>query len=209
MRAVELDDVIDQVIAERVINRHRGKWIALFALLVVLALVILVLGGWKAPTGRQVPTYKAPYTVAAGRFEFSFESAELKITPATKYDEAKTTVSVTVFIKNIDGETRTTYSMSGNLLRLVPTKGKLVESNGATCDADLNYKIVYGLPAKKCTASFDVPASYRDTAVEIGVFAESYESDDDPMATDQPYWHNEKAVAVVQLEAKIVTEKES
>ncbi len=204
---MELDDVIDQVIAERVINRHRGKWIAAFALLVALVLVILFLGGWKEPEGRQVPTLRAPVSVTAGRFEFGFESATLTKKPKGTYSSAESYVTVTLFIMNIDDETRTSDSMQGSLLRLVPAKGDLIESNGATCDADLNYTLVYGLEARKCTAKFDVPQEFTDTEIEIGVLGESYESDEGFAVVDRPYWHHEEPVAVVQLTAKKVTEE--
>ena len=42
-----LDDVIDAMIADRVIHRHRRKWLIALALVVVLVLVILFTGGWK------------------------------------------------------------------------------------------------------------------------------------------------------------------
>jgi hypothetical protein len=204
---VELDDVIDQVIAERVIARHRGKWIAAFVLLLVLAVVILVLGGWKKPEGRQVPTYDAPKTVDAGKWRFEFVSAKLIHEPGGTYSSASSRVEVKAFVTNIDDETRTSDSVYGRLLRLVPAKGDLIESNGAKCDGELNYKIVYGLKAKACVFTFDVDPRYEDTAVEIGVLGESYESDEGFAVSDRPYWHNEAAVAVVDFKAEEVTEK--
>ena len=70
-----LDDVIDAMIADRVIHRHRRKWLIAIALVVVLALVVLVTGGWKEKEGRTVPTLTAPATVEAGRCEFDFTKA--------------------------------------------------------------------------------------------------------------------------------------
>ncbi len=47
-----LDDVIDAMIADRVIHRHRRKWLIALASIVVLAVVVFFTGGWKEKKGR-------------------------------------------------------------------------------------------------------------------------------------------------------------
>ena len=46
-----LDDVIDAMIADRVIHRHRRKWLIAIAIVVVLAVVVFFTGGWKEKHG--------------------------------------------------------------------------------------------------------------------------------------------------------------
>ncbi|WP_112245450.1 hypothetical protein [Kribbella monticola] len=204
-----LDDVIDAMIADRVIHRHRRKWLIAIAAVLVLALVIFVTGGWKEKKGRKVDTLKAPVTLTAGRYEFGFTSAEIIRTPKTTYDPAKSRLVVSFDLKNVDTEKHETQSLSGDLLQLVPGHGAdLIDSNGATCRDQLNYKLVYGLPAVPCTAEFKVPNDFKESVVEIGVLGEKWESDNALLGlSDKPYWHNEEATAVVQLETTIKTEK--
>ncbi len=72
-----LDDVIDAMIADRVIHRHRRKWLIALALVVVLAVVIFFTGGWKEKKGRAVDTMDAPVTLKAGRFEVGVSKAKI------------------------------------------------------------------------------------------------------------------------------------
>ncbi|TDU89856.1 hypothetical protein EV138_3436 [Kribbella voronezhensis] len=204
-----LDDVIDAMIADRVIHRHRRKWLIAIAAVLVLALVIFVTGGWKEKKGRKVDTLKAPVTLTAGRYEFGFTSAVIVRTPKTTYEPAASKLVVSFDLKNMDTESQETESLSGGLLRLVPADhSDFIESNGATCRSQLNYKLVYGLPAVPCTTEFKVPNDFADKIAEIGVFGEKWESDNALLGlSDKPYWHNEEPTAVVQLETTIKTEK--
>ena len=203
-----LDDVIDAMIADRVIHRHRRKWLIAIALVVVLALVVLFTGGWKQKQGRKVPTLTAPVTLTAGRFEYDFTKAEIVRTPATKYSEAKAELRVYFDVKNVDDEEHTSHRVDGDLLRFVPGGGKpLAESNGANCRGILGWQLVYGLPPENCFTKFDIPANFTADVVEVGVLAEKYEGDDAVMgANDAPYWHNEEAEAVVQLKPTVVVD---
>lgn len=204
-----LDDVIDAMIADQVIHRHRRKWLIALGLVVVLVLVILFTGGWKEKKGRRVDTVQAPVTVEAGRFEFGFTAAKIIRTPKTTYDPAKSRLQVYFELKNIDDEQKKSVVLSGGLLNLIPGGGKdLIESNGATCHDQLNYVLVYGLPAQSCFAKFDVPADFTATEIELAVFGEKYESDNGLLGVSEvPYWHNEEAVNAVKLPTTIETEK--
>jgi hypothetical protein len=202
-----LDDVIDAMIADRVIHRHRRKWLIAFALVLVLALVIQVTGGWKEKKGRTVDTVQAPTTLEAGRFEFGVSSARIIRTKKTTYDPAKASLVVSMEVKNIDSETKESVVMSGDLLQIVPgpdlikTNGKeLIKSSGATCHDKINYLFVYGLPAQSCTVKFDVPANFSAKEVEIGVLAEQFTSDDTLTgASGDPYWQRATPQAVVRV----------
>jgi hypothetical protein len=211
--AVEsLDDVIDAMIADRVIHRHRRKWLIAIALVVVLALVILVTGGWKEKKGRTVDTFQAPATLEAGRFEFGISSAKIIRTKKTTYDPAKASLEVSMEVKNIDSETKASNVMSGDLLQIVPGPDlikaignkELIKSNGATCHGELNYVFVYGLPAQSCTAKFDIPANFSAKEIEVGVLAEQFISDDELTgASGDPYWQDETPRAVVRVPTTI------
>jgi hypothetical protein len=203
-----LDDVIDAMIADRVIHRHRRKWLIAIAIVVLLALVILFTGGWKQKKGRTVDTLPAPVTVAAGRFEYGVTSARIIRIPKSSYDPAKARVEVSIDLKNIDAQQKKSISVPGSLLILVPGGGKdIIESNGATCRGKLGYVFVYGLPAETCTTKFDVPADFAADVIELGIKGEKYESDDSLLgATAKPYWHNEVPVAVVRVPATTTTE---
>jgi hypothetical protein len=206
-----LDDVIDAMIADRVIHRHRRKWLIAIALVVVLALVILVTGGWKEKKGRTVDTMQAPITLEAGRFEFGISSARIIRTKKTSYDPAKASLVLSMEVKNIDSETKESVVMSGDLLQLVPgpdlikTNGKeLIKSNGATCHGELGSLFVYGLPAQPCTVKFDIPADFSAREIEVGVLAEEFTSDDELSgASGDPYWHNETPHTVVRVPTTI------
>ncbi|HEY0687518.1 MAG TPA: hypothetical protein VGD71_00645 [Kribbella sp.] len=211
-----LDDVIDAMIADRVIHRHRRKWLIAIALVVVLALVILVTGGWKEKKGRTVDTVQAPTTLEAGRFEFGISNARIVRTKKTTYDPAKASLVVSMEVKNIDSETKASNVMSGNLLQMVPGpdlikamgKKELIKSNGATCHGELNYVFVYGLPAQSCTAKFDIPANFSAKEIEVGVLAEQFISDDELTgASGDPYWQNETPWAVVRVPTTIEVAK--
>jgi hypothetical protein len=203
-----LDDVIDAMIADRVIHRHRRKWVIAIALVVVAALVILATGGWKEKKGRTVETLDAPVTVEAGRYEFGFSEAEIIRRPKTSTRPAEARVELKLELKNTDGEEKESDSLSGKFLVLVPGPGKdLIESNGATCRGELNYVLVYGLPAETCTAKFEVPADFAGETLEFGVLGEKYESDNGLLGlSEKPYWHREAAVAVIRVPAKTMTE---
>jgi len=204
-----LDDVIDAMIADRVIHRHRRKWLIVLALILVLAVVVFFAGGWKEKKGRKVDTLQAPVTLTAGRYEYGFKSAEIVRIPKTKYEPASSKVLVSLDLKNMDTETQETESIMGSLLQLVPADGSdFIKSNGATCQEQLNYRLVYGLSALPCTAEFKVPNDFKDSTIEIGVLGEKFESDNALLGlSDKPYWHNEVAEAVVQLKSTIRTEK--
>jgi hypothetical protein len=209
MAVESLDDVIDAMIADRVIHRHRRKWLIAIAAVLALALVVLFTGGWKEKKGRKVDTLQAPVTLTAGRYEFGFTSVEIIRTPKTKYDEAQSRVVVAFDLKNTDNEKKETQSLSGDLLQLVPADGSdFIKANGATCRGQLNYKLVYGLSALPCTAEFKVPNDFKDPVIEIGVLGEKFEADSALLGlSDKPYWHNEAPDAVVQLKSTIRTEK--
>jgi hypothetical protein len=182
---------------------------------VVLALVILVTGGWKEKKGRTVDTVQAPITLEAGRFEFGISGARIIRTKKTTYAPAKASLLVTMEVKNIDSETKASVVMSGDLLQIVPgpdlikTNGKdRIESNGATCHGQLNYVFVYGLPAQSCTAKFDVPANFSAKEIEVGVLAEQFISDDEITgASGDPYWQNETPHTVVRVPTTIEVAK--
>lgn len=204
-----LDDVIDAMIADRVINRHRRKWLIVVAIVVVVAVVVLFTGGWKEKTGRKVPTMTAPATVTAGRFEFNFTRAEIVRTPKDKYTDAKAELRVYFDVKNVDSEEQASHRVDGDLLRLVPGGGKdLVQSNGADCRGELGWQLVYGLPPESCFTKFDIDPDFAADMVEVGILGEKYESDSGLIgASEEPYWHNEEPTAVVQLKPTIVVDK--
>ena len=146
-----LDEVIDAMIADRVIHRHRRIWLVLIALVLVAILVVLATGGWKEKKGRTVPTLDAPVTVTAGRFEFNFTKAEIRQKPKGAYSDAETKLRVYFTVKNIDTEEQTSESVGNNLLLFVPGGDKEnVESNSDTCRGDhLHWPLVYGLPPQE------------------------------------------------------------
>ncbi|MFI7059931.1 hypothetical protein ACIBL3_03015 [Kribbella sp. NPDC050124] len=201
-----LDDVIDAMIADRVIHRHRRKWLIAIALVVVLALVVLATGGWKERKGRTVPTLSAPVTVEAGKWEYNFTKAEIRVKKAGEYSDPETELRVYFDLKNIDEEEMTSDSLPGKLLVFVPGGGaEYVDSNGADCRGELNWVIVYGLPPESCYTTFKVAPDFTSDLVEIGVQGERYESDDSLFgANDDPYWQNERPDAVVQLKPETV-----
>jgi len=201
-----LDDVIDAMIADRVIHRHRRKWLIGIALVVVLALVVLATGGWKEKVGRTVPTLTAPATVESGKWEYNFTKAEIRVRKKSEYRDAEAELRVYFDLKNIDSEEQTSDSLQGKLLVFVPGGGQdYVDSNGADCRGELNWVIVYGLPPESCYTTFKVPADFTSDLVEIGVQGERYESDNGLLGADEdPYWHNERPDAVVQLKPAVV-----
>jgi hypothetical protein len=203
-----LDDVIDAMIAEKVIHRHRRKWLIAIAVVVVLALVILLTGGWKEKTGRTVKTVEAPVTVEAGRFEYGFSTAEIVRTPKGPSQAAETRVEVKLELKNIDDEKKKTEFIHGELLVLVPGAGKdPIESNGATCRGELGYRLVYGLPGETCSAKFEVPVDFQADVIEIGVLGEQFVGDNGLLgATEEPYWQSPVPEAVVRMPATVRTE---
>ncbi|MGC4936837.1 hypothetical protein [Kribbella sp. DT2] len=206
-----LDDVIDAMIADRVIHRHRRKWLIALALVVVLLVVLFLTGGFKEHKGRSIPTVEAPTSVQAGRFEYGFTEAKIIRTPKTDYSEAKARLQVYFDLKNIDKETKTSLTMSGRQLNLVPGGGAdLIESNGATCHDELNVVQVYGLASQPCYAKFDIPADFAEDVVEIGVMAEEFKADDGVTgASEEPYWHSPGvAHSVVRIKTTIETEKD-
>lgn len=203
-----LDDVIDAMIAEKVIHRHRRKWLIAIALIVVAALVVLATGGWKEKTGRTVDTLAAPVTIEAGRYEFGFSTAEIIRTPKTSTQAAETRVELKLELKNIDDEEKKTNFLAGKLLVLVPGGGKdVIESNGAKCRGELGYKLVYGLPGETCTSKFEVPVDYEAETIEFGVLAEQYIGDNELLgAAGDPYWQSPIPEAVVRVPATVRTE---
>jgi hypothetical protein len=206
-----LDDVIDAMIADRVIHRHRRKWLIALALVVVLAVVLFLTGGFKEHQGRSIPTFDAPTTVQAGRFEYGFTAAKIIREPKTDYSEAKARLQVYFDLKNIDTETQTAISLNGRNLRLVPGGGAdLIESNGANCHGELNVVQVYGLASQPCFTKFDVPADFAEETVEIGVMAEEFKTDDGITGAqdETPYWHSAGvAHSVVRLKTTVEIEK--
>ncbi|GAA1573394.1 MULTISPECIES: hypothetical protein [Kribbella] len=201
-----LDEVIDAMIADRVIHRHRRVWLLVIALLVAAILVVLATGGWKEKKGRTVPTLDAPATVTAGRFEYTFTKAEIVRKPKTEYSKAEASLRVYFTAKNIDTEEQKSESISGELLRFVPPgHADLVESNGDSCKGDnLNWVLVYGLPPEECSTKFDVGPNFTADVVEIGVLQEHYEGDNSALgANPKPYWHNPDAAAVVRLKPTV------
>ncbi|MFF0266060.1 hypothetical protein [Kribbella sp. NPDC004536] len=204
-----LDEVIDAMIADRVIHRHRRIWLVVIALVVAAILVVLATGGWKEKKGRTVPTLEAPATVTAGRFEFTFTKAEIVRKPKTDYSKAEASLKVYFTAKNIDSEEQTSDFVAGELIRFVPGGGKdLVESNGDACKGDnLGWLLVYGLPPEDCSTKFDVDPDFNADVVEIGVLQEHYESDNSALgANDKPYWQSPDAAAVVRLKPTVVVD---
>jgi hypothetical protein len=92
----------------------------------------------------------------------------------------------------------------------VPGGGQdLIESNGAKCRGELNYKLVYGLPAETCISKFEVPVDYSAETIEFGVLGEQYVSDNELLgAAGDPYWQSPIPKAVVRVPATIRTESE-
>lgn len=204
-----LDEVIDAMIADRVIHRHRRIWLLVIALVVVAALVILATGGWKEKKGRTVPTFTAPATVTAGRFEYNLTKAEIVRKPKTQYDEAESTLMVYLDAKNIDSEEHESTRIDPSMFRFVPGGGAdNVEGDSATCKDDrIGWRLVYGLPPESCVVKFKVGPNFTADVVEIGVLQEHYVSDNSALgANDDPYWHDEDAAAVVRLEPKVVVD---
>ncbi|GAA3079357.1 hypothetical protein JOF29_004946 [Kribbella aluminosa] len=202
-----LDEVIDAMIADRVIHRHRRVWLLVIALLIAAILVILAAGGWKEKKGRTVPTLEAPATVTAGRFEYTFTKAEIVRKPKTKYSKAEASLKVYFTAKNIDSEEQKSDSVQGNMIRFVPGGGAdLIESNGDSCKSDhLGWVLVYGLPPEECSTKFDVGPNFTADVVEIGVLQEHYESDNAALGlVDKPYWQSPDAAAVVRLKPTVV-----
>jgi hypothetical protein len=201
-----LDDVIDAMIADRVIHRHRRKWLIALAVVVVLALVILVTGGWKKRTGAAVDTVDAPYTVDAARFEYGIRSAKIVRTPKTEYQKAEAKVIVSMDAKNTDSETKASASINGDDLLLVVANGEPL-SAGVRCKDDFGYNLVYGLRSVECTAEYEVAPDYDDTAVKIGVVGQAYEAENSLVSSDEPVWQQGDALVVVQMKATVETEK--
>jgi len=200
---VELDEVIDQMIAERVIHRHRRTWIVFFVLLFAGILLVWLLDGWDEPERKVIKTVDAPYTFEGGRFEYRINAATLHHTPKGKYTDAAAELIVSMGIRNVDEETKESNSVSGDQLYLLPKSGKPVASNGATCHGDLNYKLVYGLPTQKCTVKFDMPPTYKETDVRMAIIAEEFRDDGKIIgASDNPYWHGGDVKLIVKLTAK-------
>ncbi|MFI5734529.1 hypothetical protein ACIA49_30725 [Kribbella sp. NPDC051587] len=209
-----LDDVIDDLIADRVIRRHRRIWLIVIAAVVVLALLVLATGGWKEKTGRSVPTLivtaDAPATVTAGRWEYSFSKAEIVREPKTEYSAAKAELLVYFELRNIDTEDKRSVYLNGDLVRLVPGGGKdLVKSNGATCRGEIGWVIVYGLPPESCFTKFEIEPDFSADQIEVGILAEQYISDNGLLGADEdPYWHSPEAAAVVRLKPTVVIKDE-
>ncbi|TCC43491.1 hypothetical protein [Kribbella sindirgiensis] len=202
-----LDEVIDAMIADRVIHRHRRIWLLVIALIVAAALVILATGGWKEKKGRVVPTMDAPATVTAGRFEFGFTKAEIIRKPKGEYSEAETVLRVYFTAKNIDSEEHKSESIHNDLLVFVPGGGEdLVDSNGGDCQG-LNWDLVYGLPPVECSTKFEVAPDFAADTVEIGVLGEQYKGDNGALGLqEKPYWQSETPVAVVRLKPTVVVD---
>ncbi|TDW71367.1 hypothetical protein [Kribbella pratensis] len=203
-----LDEVIDAMIADRVIHRHRRIWLLVIALVVVAALIILATGGWKEKKGRTVPTLTAPTTVTAGRFEFSFTKAEIVRTPKTEYDEAESKVKIYFDAKNIDTEEHHSENPRNQLLVLVPGGGaETIESDGVSCRGEINWVLVYGLPPESCSTTFKVDPDFAAKTIEVGVLGETYEAVSGVFgASDNEFWQNEAPVAVVRLDPAVVTD---
>jgi hypothetical protein len=203
-----LDEVIDAMIADRVIHRHRRIWLLLIALIVAAALVILATGGWREKKGRVVPTLEAPATVTAGRFEFGFTKAEIVRKPKTDYSKAETTLKVYFTAKNIDSEEQTSKSVDNDLLVFVPGGGQeVVESNGGDCKGGLNWDLVYGLPPEECSTKFEVEPDFAADLVEIGVFEEHFKADNGSLGlSEKPYWQGATPAAVVRLKPTVVVD---
>ncbi|GAA1567784.1 hypothetical protein GCM10009804_25410 [Kribbella hippodromi] len=196
-----LDEIIDAMIADRVIHRHRRIWLVVIALVVVAALVILATGGWKERKGRSVPTLTAPASVTAGRYEYDFTGAVILRKPKTEYSDAESRIRVSFKAKNIDSEEHKSQNPRSNLLIFVPGHGEdLVDSSGVTCRGEINWVLVYGLPPEDCYTEFKVAPDFKADEVEIGVQAESYEATSGVFgANDTKFWQNETPVAVVRF----------
>ncbi|WP_405063129.1 hypothetical protein OG474_16250 [Kribbella sp. NBC_01505] len=205
-----LDDVIDDLIADRVIRRHRRTWLIVIAAVVVLALLVLATGGWKEKVGRAVPTFDAPATVSAGRWEFSFTKAEIVREPKTEYSAAKAELRVYLDVRNVDTEEHISTAPRGEVLRLVPGGGKdLVNSSYVSCRGELGWVIVYGLPPESCFTKFEIEPDFDADQIEIGILGEQYVSDNGLLgASEDPYWHLPKAAAVVRLKPTVVVKDE-
>ncbi|MEU4391016.1 hypothetical protein [Kribbella sp. NPDC023855] len=206
-----LDDVIDAMIADRVIHRHRRKWLIAIGIVVVLAVVIFFTGGWKEKKGRTVDTVDAPVTLEAGRFEIGVSDAKIIRTPKTEYSPAKARLEVALQLKNIDEEEHTSARFGSDMLRwVIPGKEPVKPKYNVKCkNTDAGAVIVYGLPAEACVVTFDTSPNFKTDKVEIGVLKESYRSASGLLgATEKPYWQGEEAVAVVRVPTKIETETE-
>lgn len=205
-----LDDVIDDLIADRVIRRHRRTWLIVIGIIVAVVLVVLLTGGWKERVGRAVPTYDAPATVSAGRWEFSFTKAEIIREPKTEYSAAKAELRVYFDVRNIDTEEHTSNYVRNDVLRLVPGGGKdLVPSSGASCKGESGWVIVYGLPPESCFTKFEIEPDFAADQIEVGILGEQYISDNGLMgANEDPYWQQAKAAAVVRLKPTVVVKDE-
>jgi hypothetical protein len=207
--AVEsLDDVIDAMIADRVIHRHRRKWLIAVALILVLAIVIFFTGGWKEHKGRTVDTLDAPTTLKAGRFEIGVTAATIIRTPKTEYEPAKARLEVELQLKNIDEETHVSDAFrEDDLLRWVVPGKDPIKPKKASCKDVIGYVLVYGLPAEKCIATFEVSPKYSTDQIEIGVLAEEYAAAEGVFGfSDAKFWGNPTAQAVVRVPTKITTE---
>lgn len=204
-----LDDVIDAMIADRVIHRHRRKWLIALGIVVVLAVVIFFTGGWKEKKGRTVDTVDAPVTLEAGRFEVGVTEAKIIRTPKTDYSPAKARLEVALQLKNIDDEEHTSARFDSDMLRwVIPGKEPVKPKYNVKCkNTDAGAVIVYGLPAEACIATFDTSPNFKTDKIEIGVLKESYRSDSGLLgATDRPFWQGEEPVAVVRVPTKLETE---
>ncbi|MFC9686941.1 hypothetical protein ACFTSF_00240 [Kribbella sp. NPDC056951] len=205
-----LDDVIDDLIADRVIRRHRRTWLIVIGVVIAAALLVLATGGWKQRVGRAVPTYDAPATVAAGRFEFSFTKAEIIREPKTEYSAAKAELRVYFDVRNIDTEEHASTSVRNEVLRMVPGGGAdLVKSNGASCRGETGWAIVPGLPPESCFTKFEIAPDFAADQIEVGILGEQYISDNGLIgANEDPYWQQPKAAAVVRMKPTVVVKEE-
>jgi hypothetical protein len=202
-----LDDVIDAMIADRVIHRHRRKWLIALALVVILALVILVLGGWKKRTGATVDTVDAPYTVDASQFEYGIKSAKIIRTPKSEYQKAEAKVVVSLEALNTDDETHASDSLNGQDILMIVGDEEPLESS-IRCKNEFGYDLVYGLPRVECEAEYKVAPDYSDTHIKIGVIGRSYSPENSLVAGDDPVWQQGDALVVVQMTATVETEKQ-
>jgi hypothetical protein len=203
-----LDDVIDAMIADRVIHRHRRKWLIAVALILVLAVVTFFTGGWKEHKGRTVDTLDAPTTLKAGRFEVGVTNATIIRTPKTEYEPAKARLEVELQLKNVDEETHVSASFREDELLwwVLPGKDPIKPKN-SSCKGIIGYVLVYGLPAEECLATFEVSPRYSTDQIELGVLAEQYAAGDQVLGvSDAKYWGSPTAQAVIRVPTKITTE---
>ena len=201
-----LDDVIDAMIADRVIHRHRRKWLIVIASILVLAVVVLFTGGWKEKVGRKVATLAGAGHADRRPVRVQLHQGRDHPEPEDEYSAAEAELRVYFDLKNIDTERRH-QSHPRQSAATGPRRRQRVRQ---VQRRDL--PAASWLAARLRAAAGELlqrSSRCRPTSPPTRSRSASWASSTSPTtallgANDEPYWHNEAADAVVQLKPTIV-----